>query len=175
MEGQSPQAPLKVCPHCSVATRTDADTCPSCGQPYGQRRPQWQWRWSWWYAIPIVAAAFAIGFFWLSNLFDRDDTEGEGVGITLEQGAAVPNGSPRAELEGHLDGEAPVLERRKGPKGPMCAYYGITDQPNSVWEFCFEDDELISSAPKGGQAAPGSPQDLPIPGLPGGQPAPDTP
>jgi hypothetical protein len=175
MEGQSPEAPLKVCPHCSVASRTDADTCPSCGQPYGRRRPQRQLRWSWWFAIPIVAAAFAIGFFWLSNLFDGDDPDEDAAGITVEEGAAVPDGIPRAELESHLDGETPVIERRKGRKGPMCAYYQVIDQPRQAWEFCFEDDELNSSALVGGGGAPVTPQDLPIPGPPGGQSSPDSP
>jgi hypothetical protein len=176
MEGQPPEAPLKVCPHCSVASRTDAETCPSCGKPYGRRRPQWQWRWSWWYAIPIVAAAFAIGFFGLSSLIDGDDSDQDAAGITVEEGAAVPDGIPRAELEDHLDGEPPVLERRKGKEGPMCAYYGIADQPRGVWEFCFEDEKLISDAPIGGGQAPASPEALPpIPGLPGGQPAPESP
>ena len=165
MGGQPPQAPLKVCPHCSVASRTDADTCPSCGQPYGRRRPRWQWRWSWWFAIPIVAAAFAVGFFGLSELIDSGDSEEDAAGITVEEGAAVPDGIPRAELEAHLDGETPVLERRKGPKGPMCAYYGVIDQPSQVWEFCFEDDELNSSGLAGGGGAPALP-------LPGGELAP---
>jgi hypothetical protein len=175
MEGQPPEAPLKVCPHCSVASRTDSDTCPSCGNPYARRRAQWRWRWSWWYAIPIVAAAFALGFFGLSSLIDGDDLDEDAAGITVEEGAAVPNGIPRAELEGHLDGERPVLERRKGPKGPMCAYYGVIDQPSQVWEFCFREDDLISSALAGGDEATVSPQDLPIPGLPEGKSAPDSP
>ena len=175
MKGQPPEAPLKVCPHCSVASRTDADTCPSCGKPYVRQRPQLQWRWSWWFAIPIVAAAFALGYFGLSSLLDGDDPDEDAAGITVEQGAAVPSGIPRTELEGHLDGERPVLERRKGRKGPICAYYGVIDQPRQVWEFCFEENELISSAPVGDQAAPVSPQDLPIPGLPGDQSAPETP
>jgi hypothetical protein len=175
MQGQPQEAPLKVCPHCSVASRTDADTCPSCGKPYSRQRPQLQWGWSWWYAIPIVAAAFAVGFFGLSELIDGGDSDEEAAGITVEQGAAVPDGIPRAELEGHLDGERPVIERRKGRKGPMCAYYQVIDQPREAWEFCFREDELISSALTAGGESPVSPQDLPIPGLPGGQPAPDSP
>jgi hypothetical protein len=174
VEGQPPEPPLKVCPYCSVASRTNADTCPSCGKPYGRRG--FTWRWSWWFAIPIVAAAFAVGYFGLSELFDGDDSDGEAAGITLEQGAAVPDGIPRAELEDHLDGETPVLERRKAKEGLICAYYGITDQPRGVWEFCFEDDELISSAAIGGGEAPASPGGQPpIPGLPGAQPAPESP
>lgn len=174
MEGQPSEAPLKVCPHCSVASRTDADTCPSCGKTYVRRRPQWQWRWSWWYTIPIVAAAFAVGFFGLSELIDGSESE-DAAGITVEEGAAVPDGIPRAELEGHLDEEAPVVERRKGPNGPMCAYYQVIDQPRQAWEFCFREDELISSALTGGGEAPVSPQDLAIPGLPGDQTAPTRP
>jgi RNA polymerase subunit RPABC4/transcription elongation factor Spt4 len=31
LEGESREHPLKVCPHCSVASRTDSETCPNCG------------------------------------------------------------------------------------------------------------------------------------------------
>jgi len=147
--GEPAQTPLKVCPNCSVATRTDADSCPSCGRRYGRRQPQWRRprRWSWWYAFPIVAAAFVIGYFGLSSLVDSD-SEGEGAGITVEQGAAVPERIPRSALERHLGGERPVLvQPRKGEEQATCAYYAITDAPDSVWEFCFERDKLFSSAP----------------------------
>lgn len=55
-----------------MATRTDADVCPSCGGSYvGGGRPRL--RWSWWFAIPIVAAAFLIGLFGISRLVDGDE------------------------------------------------------------------------------------------------------
>lgn len=141
MEGQPAEAPLKVCPHCSVASRTDSEACPSCGKPYVRGRT---WRWSWWFAIPIVAAAFLIGYFGLSQLFDDEETEG----ITVEQGRAVPADATRSELPGLLDGEEPTIEGpRPGSPGTTCAYYSITDQPESAWEFCFKGDRLDSSSP----------------------------
>jgi hypothetical protein len=167
VERQQAETPLKVCPHCSVASRTDADVCPSCGKPYARRglhRLPAQWRW--WYAIPIVAAAFAIGYFGISKLIDDGD-EPEGY-ITVEQAAAVPDDVTPSELEDQLDGEQPVdIRPQRGSKEITCSYYGITGQARSVWAFCFEGERLVRSAPLGGQAAPVSPQ-----GAPGAAPQP---
>jgi hypothetical protein len=69
--GESREHPLKVCPHCSLASRTDSETCPNCGKSYVRGRPSL--RWSWWFAIPIVAAAFLIGYFGISQLIDGDE------------------------------------------------------------------------------------------------------
>lgn len=151
MNEQQAGAPLKVCPNCSVATRTDADTCPSCRGRYGRRRlvSRLPRRWSWWFALPIVGAAFALGYFGLSTLED-EDSEDEGRGITLEQGAAVPDGASRSSLANHLGGASPVLvQPQRGEERVECAYYAISGEPDSVWEFCFERDKLFSSAPIG--------------------------
>jgi hypothetical protein len=137
MEGQPAETPLKVCPHCSVASRTDSDTCPNCGKSYVRGRPTL--RWSWWLAIPIVAAAFAIGYFGISELVDDDDTEG----ITLEQAQAVPEGISRAELSERLGGEQETVQTGK----LTCASYTVTDGPEPAWLFCFQDDELVRSSP----------------------------
>ena len=156
MEGRPETAPLKVCPHCSVASRTDAETCPSCGRSYVRRRPEL--RWSWWFAIPIVAAAFLIGFFGLSNLIDGDESDDEAGTITLEQGAAVPDDVSRSELAGSLGGEEPALtESKPGNPNTSCDYYLVRDQPDTVWEFCFRREKLVSSAPVGGGSAPVTP------------------
>jgi hypothetical protein len=171
MEGQPQGVPLKVCPQCSVASRTDADVCPSCGSVYGRRRLQLPSP-RVWLAVAIIAAAFAVGYFGIAKLID-DDAEDEG-GITLEQASAVPDGISRPELEGHLGGEAPVLEQpKKGAKGVTCAYYGIADRPDAVWEFCFKGEKLVSSGQLGGQPAAAPPEGLPVP--PNGQPAPAPP
>lgn len=143
MEGGRQETPLKVCPHCSVASRTDAAECPSCGKPYGRRALNL--RWSWWAAIPIVVAAFALGLFVIGPLIRGDDSDV--AEITLEQGAAVPEGISRAELEDRLDGPPTLVEPGPGGGPRTCAYYPIEDQPEAVWEFCFRRDELVSSAP----------------------------
>jgi hypothetical protein len=137
MEGQQAEVPLKVCPHCSVASRTDAETCPSCGKPYARRGPRL--RWSWWLAIPIVAAAFAIGYFGISQLFDDEESES----ITVEQAEAVPGGISQAELSERL-GE-PQETIRTG--GLTCALYAVTDGPQSAGVFCFRGDKLQRSPP----------------------------
>lgn len=137
MESQAEQPPLKVCRHCSVASRTEAETCPSCGRPYARRI------WRWWFAIPIVAAAFAIGFFGLSELIEGEE---DPVGITLEEGEGVSLGASSAELEKQLDGQAPILTQRPGAGGAEeCLYYGIVDRDDAVWMFCFSGDELVAS------------------------------
>jgi hypothetical protein len=137
MEGQPRQPPLKVCPHCSVASRTDADTCPSCGKPYARSGPTL--RWSWWLAIPIVAAAFAIGYFGISELFDGDDTEG----VSREQAEAVPEGISPDELSERLGGETETVSTG----GLTCASYTVTDGPDPAWLFCFQGDKLVTSEP----------------------------
>jgi hypothetical protein len=137
MEGQPTQPPLKVCPHCSVASRTDADTCPSCGKPYARSGPTL--RWSWWLAIPIVAAAFAIGYFGISALFDGDDTEG----VSREQAEAVPEGISPDELSERLGGESETVSTG----GLTCASYTVTDGPDPAWLFCFQGDKLVTSEP----------------------------
>jgi hypothetical protein len=137
MEGQPTQPPLKVCPHCSVASRTDADTCPSCGKPYA--RSGTTLRWSWWLAIPIVAAAFAIGYFGISELFDGDDTEG----VSREQAEAVPEGISPDELSERLGGESETVSTG----GLTCASYTVTDGPDPAWLFCFQGDKLVTSEP----------------------------
>ena len=137
MEGQPTERPLKVCPHCSVASRTDADTCPNCGKSYVRGRPTL--RWSWWLAIPIVAAAFAIGYFGISELVDGDDTEG----ISREQAESVPGGISPDELSERLGGESETVSTG----GLTCASYTVTDGPDPAWLFCFQGDKLIRSEP----------------------------
>ena len=139
MEAAHEQGPLKVCPHCSVATRTDADVCPSCGGSYVRERGMPRLRWSWWFAIPIVAAAFAIGYFGISQLFDDDDSDG----ITVEQAESVPEGISRADLDEALDAESQTV--RAGER--TCSSYTVTDGPNPGWLFCFQDDRLTTSRP----------------------------
>lgn len=145
MEGGPHHTPLKVCPHCSVASRTEAAECPSCGKPYGRRTLTLRWRW--WAAIPIVGAAFLLGLFVIGPLIRGED---EAVEITLEQGAAVPSGISRAELESRLDGPPALVEPGPGGGPRSCAYYPISDEAEAVWEFCFRRDELVSSAPIAG-------------------------
>jgi len=149
MEARREDPPLKVCPHCSVATRTDAETCPSCGRSYVRGRQLPRLRWRWWLAIPIVAAAFLLGFFAIGPWIRGDDSGSE-VAITVDEGAAVPEGISRADLESRLEGAPSLVEPRRGMRNTTCAYYPIEDTPDAVWEFCFRDDEMISSGPKAG-------------------------
>ena len=139
MEGKPAETPLKVCPHCAVASRTDAEECPSCGKPYVRGRPSGAaMRIA--IAILVVAGAFLIGFFVLSKLF-----EDEPEGITRDEGVAVEAGISRPDLIEQL-GEDPTVERERG-KDQTCLYYPISDEPDSVWQFCFQDDKLASSDP----------------------------
>ena len=145
MEGRPEDAPLKVCPHCSVATRTDAPVCPSCGGSYvrGRRMPRVRWRW--WFAIPIVAGAFLVGYFGISRLVEDDSDSAEGA-ITLQQAREVPASASQAEAEDRL-GEPAVERPPRENSGTTCSFYSITDQPDTLWQFCFKRDELVSSAP----------------------------
>lgn len=57
VEAGAEQGPLKICRHCSVASKTDADDCPACGKPYSR-----QFNWKIWLAVGIVIVAFFVGF-----------------------------------------------------------------------------------------------------------------
>ena len=153
MEAEAKEGPLKICRHCSVASRTEAEDCPACGKPY--RR---QFNWKIWGAVGIIVAAFFIGF-GVRKLLQGDD-EGAASTITLEQGEAVALGDSRAVVVESLDGLEPVLEQQ-GEAQPLdgtgqtlpppdCIYYPITDDDQNVWEFCFQDDVLVSSSSVGG-------------------------
>jgi hypothetical protein len=146
LEARTEPKPLKVCRHCSVASRTDAATCPSCGRPYERRI------WRWWLAIPIVVLAFGVGYFGIAKLIE-DDNE---AGVSVDQASAVQTGISSAELEDEL-GEAPQYERQKGEgEGALgCAYYGVSGEPASVWEFCFRHDALVTSMELGGEQPAG--------------------
>jgi hypothetical protein len=139
MEGQSSELPLKVCPHCSVASRTDSETCPNCGKSYVRGRPTL--RWSWWFAIPIVAAAFLIGYFGISELIDGDDSGS----ITIEEAQSMEVGNTtRAELTERL-GE-PISETEI--EGRVCLDYSVSDDAAVAgWLFCFRGDQLDGSDP----------------------------
>ena len=153
MEGKPEELPLKVCPHCSVASRTESDACPSCGKSYA-RGGGLKLRWSWWLAIPIVAAAFAIGYFGISQLIDGGDSD-DAV-ITAEQAEAVPVGATRAELLDALDGEQPSVTRAD------CSIYLIEDPPPKVASFCFVDGKYVpAGAPTEAPTAPVAPGDSP--------------
>src|SRR5918998_5118809 len=100
MDTPSQEIPLKICRHCSVASRTESETCPSCGRSYERR----SFRWRWWYALPIVVLAFAGGYFGLSQLvYDDEDP----AGLTLEEARALSDASPPSDLEAVVDGERP--------------------------------------------------------------------
>ena len=145
-----PPQPLKVCRKCSVASRTEAATCPACGRSYERRA--WQWRW--WMAIPIVALAFAVGYFGISKLVDDDDP----AGITVAEAGAIEPGISEADLVDRL-GEDPAYRRDRGTgtSAASCDYYGVTDEPDSIWEFCFRDDKLVGSTAVGAGAGEASP------------------
>ena len=142
MEPASEQLPLKVCRHCSVASRTESETCPSCGRSYSRG----VLRWRWWYAIPIVAIAFAGGYFGLSQLVYDDD---EPATVTEEEAGAIEPGASRTEVEDELG--APEDEFANEPKGGegaalTCTYYELAgDSSERVWQFCFQGDVLATS------------------------------
>lgn len=144
MEGPLTQQPLKVCRHCSVASRTEAESCPECGTPYRRRI------WRWWLAIPIVALAFGAGF--AGRKLIDDEPAGGVAGITVAEGDSVPLGVSQPELIDRLGGEEPQFtrERGEGEAAAACLYYGVSEPADSVWEFCFRQGELIRSEAVGG-------------------------
>jgi hypothetical protein len=134
---QTPGPALKVCPRCSVASRTDAERCPNCGRRY-QRR---------WRPVAlggaIVVLAFGAGYGGRSLLSD-DDGSNAPDSITPEQAASVPQGISRSALIDRLGGKSPTVVRRI-PRDGTCLFYPLTDQTDAVWEFCFQNARLASS------------------------------
>jgi hypothetical protein len=132
MEGQG-EAPVKVCRHCSVASRTHAEICPNCGRPYKRRL------WRWWFAIPIVAVAFAGGYFGRKAI--QDD---EPDGLTIEETRGLAVGASPQEVELVLDGQRPVNVRRSSGGGSklLCRAYEVVDEEATYWELCFLDGRL---------------------------------
>jgi hypothetical protein len=130
MDDQSTREPLKVCPRCAVASRTDSDRCPNCGREYRRRL------WRWWFAIPIVALAFAGGYFGLAELVYDDD---EPLGLTAEEAQSLPDAGPPSDLEAVVDGVKPVDTRDQSEGGIdlQCRYYAIVDSEDTVWEACY--------------------------------------
>jgi hypothetical protein len=93
-------------------------------------------------AIPIVALAFAVGFFGRKVLTDDEDPST----ITRQEGEAIELGSSSDELESTL-GEPPrfTQSRGKGEAELDCSYYAIEGEANATWEFCFQKGNLIAS------------------------------
>jgi hypothetical protein len=140
MQDDPEQPPLKICPNCSVASRTDADTCPNCGTSYGRRRA------GKWVSIPlailVVALAFVGGYFGLSRLvWDEDEPEG----LTGEEAQALPAGSNEGKLDAVIDDAEPARPpRRKNASGTelFCRYYYVVDAEDAVWEACYLEGAL---------------------------------
>jgi hypothetical protein len=144
VESEQAGKPLKICPHCSVATRTDAADCPNCGKPYA-RRAGISWPgWRLWMAVPIAIVAFG-GAFGITKLVAGDDSsEGElpTSGITFEQGRGVELGITESQFDRQFD-VPPVSTDQKDTRPPQtCRTYALTDQPGT-YEFCFADGKLV--------------------------------
>ncbi len=93
-------------------------------------------------AIPIVLIAFGIGYGG-RKLIQGNDNGSTPEGITLQQAKAVKNGISQPELTDQL-GEDPALT--KNQQGQKCLVYLITDQRQTLWEFCFKNDKLALSS-----------------------------
>ena len=137
MEAGSEQLPLKVCRHCSVATRTDADICPNCGRSYTRGGPRWRW----WYAIPIILAAFAIGYFGISELVYDDPAR-----VTEDEARAIELGTPRGDVEQQLGEPNEVTEEA----GLSCGGYEVEGEDDAGWLFCYRQEMLVTSEPVSG-------------------------
>ena len=132
METASQQLPLKVCRHCSVASRTGDEVCPNCGRSYQRSWPRWRW----WYAIPIVAIAFAIGYFGISELVYDDPAT-----VTEAEAQAIELGTARDDVEQQLGEPNEVTD----DGGLSCAAYEVEGQDDADWLFCYRQEKLVTS------------------------------
>ena len=98
-------------------------------------------------AILIILVAFGAGYGG-RKLVEGDDAE-DVPGISAQEGGEVPLGISRPELEERLGEPPTAVERPPAGAADECLYYGVTDEADSVWEFCFRDDELVTSGEVG--------------------------
>lgn len=142
METESEQRPQKICRYCSVVSRTDAETCPSCGRPYERRM------WRWWFAIPVAVLAFGAGYFGWKAI--QDDEQAEPAGLTIREARNLTLGAPPARVDHVLDGQMPDKVKRSsgGAVHLVCRLYTVLDEERTAWEFCFLDGALEISRPR---------------------------
>jgi hypothetical protein len=134
MESQSTQPTLKVCPRCATATRTEAETCPSCGRRYRRRY------WIGALGVVVVALAFAGGLAG-RELLNGGDSGGDS--ITNGQGNSVATDSSREQLDQRLDHAEPSSTEHVS-KGGTCVTYPSKETPSQSWVFCFRNDQLYA-------------------------------
>jgi len=133
MESHSAELPLRVCPRCAVATRTDSETCPNCGRRYRRR-----YRLAG-LAVLVVVLAFGVGFGVRALLSDDDSNSNS---ISSQQANAVGGGSSRQRLDA-IVGDAEPISVRPFIGGGSCITYASSDSTHRAWLFCFQKDELV--------------------------------
>lgn len=159
MDAEPDAQPLKVCPHCAVASKTEAEACPSCGKPYGRRRrrlpsitaavsriplPGWA------VAILIIVLAFGIGF-GVRLLVDGGDSSTDSPAAQLQR-AGIPYAKAN-KVSGTITPRQ-VIARFPGkpfdiqlkPKDNLTCYlYLLADRPGTGFQFCFRKGKLQST------------------------------
>jgi hypothetical protein len=139
------EAPLKVCPHCAVATRTEADMCPSCGKPYARGRRLRVPLPGWALALLVIALAFGAGYGGY-RLFKDDGKGSSGKvvidGITFAQARGVMLGTAEPVVLARVRG---IPHVSKTVNGTTCFYYLLKDQPGNSWGFCFRHGRLSTT------------------------------
>jgi hypothetical protein len=141
MENQAPTSPppLRICPRCAAATRTDGETCPNCGRRYQRRYRLGA------LGVVIVALAFAAGF------GGRELLAGDGSGsdsISAQQASSVTLGVSRDQLNQRL-GDAEPITTEPTANGGTCLAYRSSDAAGHTWVFCLRDDKLVAKREMG--------------------------
>jgi hypothetical protein len=134
MESHSATAlPLRVCPRCAAASRTDSETCPNCGRRYRRRY------WIGAVAVAVAVLAFGVGFG--AREFLNGDDSGSDT-ISDPQANSVALGISREQLNQRLGGAA-AISAEPVAKGGTCLAYPSSDTPDRTWVFCLRDDRLF--------------------------------
>ena len=133
MESHSAELPLRVCPRCAVAARTNSETCPNCGRRYRRR-----YRLAG-LAVLVVALAFGVGFGVRALLSGDDSTSNS---ISSGQANALGGGTSRQRLD-EIVGDAKPISVRPLAGGGSCVTYASSDSAHRAWLFCFQNDELV--------------------------------
>ena len=147
----TPDAPTKVCPHCSAQNQTVLSRCPSCGKKYKKGGA--------FKTFAIVAGAiiltFVVAIVGCAALIgagvDEAEDDAQEHAITRAEFNSVDQGTSQAQIEERLGepDDSQEFENKFGGQvqGSSCIYYNEEGKElfeGASFQFCFTEGKLDS-------------------------------